>query len=46
MPLEKAKALWGKHRPIIEAAFWILAFAAAFILMQKVMHPERTFFGI
>jgi len=46
MPLEKAKSLWDKHRPIIETAFRILVFAAAYIVMQKVMHPGWTIFGI
>ena len=41
MPLELVK-----YRPWIENGFWILAFAAVYIGMQKVMHPGWTLFGL
>ena len=45
MPLNLSE-LWEKHRGYIEAGFWILIFAVAYIAMQKVMHPGWQFFGI
>lgn len=46
MPLKIAKSVWETHRGIIETVFWIAVFGAVYIVMQKVMHPGWTFFGI
>ncbi len=46
MPLEIVKGIWKKHRQIIETVFWIAVFGVTYIVMQKVMHPGWTFFGI
>ncbi|MEM2138405.1 MAG: hypothetical protein QW568_04925 [Candidatus Anstonellaceae archaeon] len=46
MPLKLAKNIWEPHRGIIETVFWIAVFGVAYIVMQKVMHPGWTFFGI
>lgn len=35
-----------KYLPWIENGIYILLFAVAYIVMQKVMHPGWTFFGI
>ena len=41
MPLDN-----GKHRGLLENAFWLLVLAVAYIAMQKAMHPGWTVFGI
>ena len=40
MPLD-----WKKFKPLIKNGVWIIVFAAAYILMQKAMHPGWTIIG-
>lgn len=47
MPLKAiASKIPEKYLPWVENGFWILVFAAAYVAMQKVMHPGWKLFGI
>lgn len=44
--MKRLKAAFGNYWPWAETAFWVTVFGVSYVVMQKVMHPGWTFFGI